>query len=289
MAQQVATIETTQQAQPPRLPSIQAGGAVRAIVPQDFDSAWRIANAVVKAGMSPKGLETAEKAMVAIMHGLEIGLTPMNALQSIAVVNGRPVVWGDGAIGLVRGSGLLEWMDERLDGAVTNDGCTATCTVKRQGEPKPIRGVFSVADAKRAGLWSKTGPWTQYPQRMLQMRARAFALRDGFADVLKGIGIREEVEDFRDVTPRAAAEEPPEPPEEVVATAEPEPKSDMPDPKQQAIQFTEWVDKKLAAATNADEFDSAWELCSGPAQELLPPEYEDVMNIYRKHEERLAP
>ncbi|MCK7474052.1 MAG: hypothetical protein MZV49_12175 [Rhodopseudomonas palustris] len=158
--------------------------------------------------MAPKGLESPEKAMVAIMHGLEVGLTPMNALQSIAVVNGRPTVWGDGAIGLARGSGLLEWMEEKFDGAEGTDAFKAVCLVKRKVRPKPIRGEFSAADAKAAGLWGKAGPWQQYRKRMLQMRARAFALRDGFADVLKGLAIKEEVEDYT-VATAAPREEPP--------------------------------------------------------------------------------
>lgn len=200
----------------PRLPSLQSGGQVRAIVPQDFDGAWRIATAVCKAGMAPIGLDTPEKAMVAIMHGMEVGLTPMAALQSIAVVNGRPTIWGDGAIGLVRGSGKLEWIKEKIEGE--GDNMRAVCEVKRKGEPDTIRATFSVADAKKAGLWGKTGrngqptPWVTYPKRMLAMRARAFALRDGFADVLRGLGIAEEVQDtpMRDVGP--AAPVPPKPP-----------------------------------------------------------------------------
>lgn len=187
------------QVETPRLPSLASGGAVRAIVPQDFDGAWRIANAVVKAGMAPKGLDTSEKAMVAIMHGMEVGLTPMAALQSIAVVNGRPTIWGDGAIGLVRGSGKMEWIRERIEGA--GDKMVAVCEVKRKGEPAAEPATFSVDDAKKAGLWGKQGPWQQYPKRMLAMRARAFALRDAFADVLRGLGIAEEVQD----TPRDAA------------------------------------------------------------------------------------
>ena len=205
------------QTEAPRLPSLQSGGAVRAIVPQDFDGAWRIATAVCKAGMAPKGLDTPEKAMVAIMHGMEVGLTPMAALQSIAVVNGRPTIWGDGAIGLVRGSGRCEWIKERIDGE--GDAMVAICEVKRKGEADPIKGRFSVADAKKASLWGKSGPWQQYPKRMLAMRARAFALRDGFADILRGLGIAEEVQDFqpiRDVTP-ASPPSPPRPPAPPVA------------------------------------------------------------------------
>lgn len=193
----------------PRLPSLQSGGAVRAIVPQDFEGAWRIATAVCKAGMAPKGLDTAEKAMVAIMHGMEVGMTPMAALQSIAVVNGRPTIWGDGAIGLVRGSGKCEWIKERIDGE--GDVAVAVCEVKRKGEADPIKATFSVADAKKANLWGKQGPWQQYPKRMLAMRARAFALRDAFADVLRGLGIAEEVQDFQPIH-NATPPTPPKPP-----------------------------------------------------------------------------
>lgn len=197
----------------PRLPSLQSGGQVRAIVPQDFEGAWRIATAVCKAGMAPKGLDTPEKAMVAIMHGMEVGMTPMAALQSIAVVNGRPTIWGDGAIGLVRGSGKCEWIKERIEGE--GDKMVAICEAKRKGEADPLKGRFSIDDAKKAGLWGKSGPWQQYPKRMLSMRARAFALRDGFADVLRGLGIAEEVQDhqpIREVTPATAQRTPPKPP-----------------------------------------------------------------------------
>jgi hypothetical protein len=156
--------------------------------------------------MAPQGLDKPEKAFVAIMHGLEVGLPPMQALQSIAVINGRPSIWGDGAIGLVRGSGLCEYVRERIDGS--DDERVAVCEAKRKNETEPVIGRFSVAQAKRAGLWTKAGPWKDYPERMLQMRARAFALRDGFADVLRGLHIAEEIADIpaeaRDVTPPPA-------------------------------------------------------------------------------------
>lgn len=176
-----------------RLPALQSGGAVRAIVPQDFEGAWRIATAVVKAGMAPRGLDTPEKAMVAILHGMEVGFTPMASLQSIAVINSRATIWGDGALGLVQASGLMESFKEWFEGE--GDKRKALCLVKRKGDPETKLGEFSVADAKLAGLWGKSGPWTQYSDRMLKMRARAFTLRDGFSDVLKGLGIAEEVRD----------------------------------------------------------------------------------------------
>lgn len=197
-----------------QLPALIAGGSVKAIVPQDFDSAWRMATAIHASGMLPYGIDTKEKAMIAILHGLEIGLTPMNAMQSIAVINGKPTMYGDAVIGLVRASGLMESISETLEGE--GDAMTARCVVKRKNEVAPIVGEFSVADAKTAGLWTKTGrngqptPWQTYPKRMLKFRARAFALRDGFADVLKGMHIREEVEDYTHAI--QTNEEPPAPP-----------------------------------------------------------------------------
>ena len=64
----------------------------------------------------------------------------------------------------------------------------------RRGQP-PERRTFSVADAKRAKLWFKAGPWTTYPDRMPQMRARGFAIRDTFPDALRGVITAEEAQD----------------------------------------------------------------------------------------------
>ena len=80
----------------------------------------------------------------------------------------------------------------------------ATCEAKRRGDAEPVVSRFSMADAKRAGLAGKTGPWTQYPKRMLQMRARGFALRDAFPDLLRGFVTAEEAQDYP--TPEPARE-----------------------------------------------------------------------------------
>ncbi len=185
---------------------LKSGGAIQAFVPRNFEEAWRIAGTVIKAGMAPRGLETAEKVMVAIMHGQEVGFTPMAALQSIAVINGRPTIWGDGALGLVQGSGKMESIREWIEGE--GDTRTAYCEVKRRGDQHLKTGKFSVTDAKTAGLWKKAGPWTQYSDRMLGMRARSWALRDGFSDVLKGLGVAEEVRDIEEVEHKVVSSEP---------------------------------------------------------------------------------
>lgn len=162
------------------------------------EEAFRFAGALIKSGLAPKDFKTQEAVLIAIQMGAEIGLPPMAALQNIAVINGRPAVYGDALKGIVDGSGLLaEYTDEVQP-------TFARVTVTRKGR-NPLVRVFSEADAKKAGLWGKAGPWTQYPQRMLLMRARSWALRDAFPDVLKGVISREEAEDIppepRNVTP----------------------------------------------------------------------------------------
>jgi hypothetical protein len=183
-------------------PQLVVGGEVAAIIPRSIEEMFRLAGAISASRMAPQSLDTPEKVMVAIMAGAELGLAPFQSLQSFAVINNRPAIWGDGLMAVVRSQGfkVKEWTEGEGDAMV------ARCEVTRPDNGDVAIGEFSVADAKKANLWSKAGPWQQYPKRMLKMRARAFALRDGAADVLRGFQIREEVEDYpaQDPAPQSA-------------------------------------------------------------------------------------
>jgi hypothetical protein len=167
----------------------------RGLALASFDDAFRFATMVAKSDFAPKDFRgKAESCLLAIQHGSEVGLSPMQSLQSIACINGRPSVWGDAALALVMGSPVCEYVRERVEG--DGDAMVATCEAKRRGYPEATTVQFSAVDAKKAGLWGKSGPWTQYPKRMLQLRARGFALRDAFPDVLKGLVTAEEAQDY---------------------------------------------------------------------------------------------
>ncbi|KOQ76085.1 hypothetical protein ABW45_12325 [Stenotrophomonas maltophilia] len=158
--------------------------------PQTFEQALTFCDYLADSDLVPKDFKgKPANCLIAIQWGAELGLKPLQALQNIAVINGRAGLWGDAVIALVRSSPLCEYITE------SDDGHEATCRVKRRGEPEEIR-TFSMEDAKTANLLGKQGPWTQYPKRMRQMRARAFALRDVFTDVLKGMPIAEELMDI---------------------------------------------------------------------------------------------
>lgn len=211
--------------------------------PRTLDEALKFADYMAKSDLVPKDFkEKPGNCLIAIQWGMELGLKPMQALQNIAVINGRPALWGDAVIALVRASPICEYVTESLEGNV------AVCRVKRRGEAEQVR-TFSDDDAKAAGLLGKQGPWTQYRNRMKQMRARSYALRDVFPDVLKGIQIAEEVMDIppeRDVTPSRAT------PMQIAAAAVPE--ADTSDRTLSMIADLELVAKEQGA----DAFKAEW-------------------------------
>lgn len=127
--------------------------------------------------------------------GYQIGLTPEQSQQCIAVINGKPAMWGDDMLALCMAHKDFEDIEEHP--ICTKDDMVIgyVCTVHRKGK-KPKSSEFTLDMAKRAGLLAKGGVWNQYPERMLKLRARGFCLRDAFPDALKGIKPREEVEDY---------------------------------------------------------------------------------------------
>jgi hypothetical protein len=167
----------------------------RGLALASFDDAFRFATMVAKSDFAPKDFKgKPESCLLAIQHGSEIGLSPMQSLQNIACINGRPAIWGDAALAVAMASPVCEYVRESIEG--DGESMVAMCTAKRRGYETPTVARFTVADAKKAGLWGKSGPWTQYPKRMLQLRARGFALRDAFPDVLKGLVTAEEAQDY---------------------------------------------------------------------------------------------
>lgn len=157
-----------------------------------LDQALTVSKIIAESAFCPKAFfGKPGDILVALQYGQELGLKPMQALQNIAVINGKPQLWGDALLAVCMQSPNFEYINEEFIEATK----TAVCRVKRKGMPEVIR-KFSESDAKRAKLWGKPGPWTDYPERQQGMRARTFALRDAFADVLRGVISVEEGNDI---------------------------------------------------------------------------------------------
>lgn len=192
---------------PARAP-LRTGASVMAIIPQDIDQVWRMAGMAVMGQMAPKSLvdkkspEEAQAACaVAIMAGAELGLTPLMALRSYAVVNGRPSLWGDGIKAVVRQSGRCEYI------RTGSDATKGWCEAKRSDTSEVKRVEFTIAQAKAARLDQKEGPWKQgYADVMMERRATNRCLNDLFADVLGGLANAEEaIEDGPPIEDRRPA------------------------------------------------------------------------------------
>lgn len=204
MTEVAEQIEESKEVAKAKIMEIAVGGEITPIIPHTYQEAHEMALAFCKAGIIPRGLEdpkgdnskTLGMVTTAIMQGLEVGMPPVAAISNIMVVNGRPTIWGDGAVALIHSSGTVEYFREWIEGDEYTDTWVAKCCIKRKDQDEPFKGSFSWADAQKAKLPNKPGPWMTYPKRMMQMRARAFAVRDGFADVLKGLKITEEVQDI---------------------------------------------------------------------------------------------
>jgi hypothetical protein len=207
MADEIAVVVRDGESKPieavaPKAP-LEAGAGVAPIIPRNVDEVGRVADAIIAAGMVPASFEdqdarvTKSKVMVAILKGLEVGFGPITAMSTICIIQNKPSIYGDGAVALCDRSGAIEWVKQRFEGTEGGDDWVAFYEIKRRGHEQPYVGKFSVKEAKRARLWAnpRRQVWCDYPQRMLMARARAYALREGFADFLMGLSIAEEIQD----------------------------------------------------------------------------------------------
>lgn len=170
----------------------------KSFAPTTLSEAIQFSEMLASSTMIPKAFQgKAQDVLVCVQWGLEIGLAPLQALQNIAVINGKPSIYGDAAMALVQASIVCDDVEEFFEGEGTPNP-VAVCIARRKGR-KPVTYRFGIDDAKRAGLWGKQGPWAMYPKRMMQMRARGFALRDAFPDVLRGLITIEEANDVADI------------------------------------------------------------------------------------------
>jgi hypothetical protein len=204
---------------------------VKPVALETMDDALRYAKVIAASGLLPASFlrsdaDPTAAAFVAIQLGAEVGLSPMASVQNIAVINGKPGLYGPAMLAVVEASGKLENFEEWIEG--DSDNMVAYCKCKRFGRPERVTS-FSWDDAKKALLIGKRGPWTEYPKRMMQARARSFALRDMFPDVLAGLS--QSVEELRDIPAEQARDVTPtkvEPPARPADTPPPPPRGPKP-------------------------------------------------------------
>jgi hypothetical protein len=186
MTTEVATPETfVPTVSKQRLPSIAA--------PTNWTDLMGFCEALSKSDLVPKDFrDKPANLAIAISMGNEVGLHWTHAIQSIAVINGRPSLWGDGALAVVMSSPDFEYIDEN-----ESTDTMGVTIIKRRGMP-PLRYEFTLEMARTAGYLTKD-TYKQNLKAMLQRRARARCMSATFADALKGIAFAEDALQEREV------------------------------------------------------------------------------------------
>ena len=145
----------------------------------------RIAKMAAASGMCT--VRKWEEAAYLLATGYELGLSPMQSLRGIYVVNGKPVLSADLLVAVVRRSGLCEsWHVVES----TDERCTIT--TRRKGEPEAATRTWTMADARRAQITGKP-IWSQYPRTMLRHRCASDLARDVYPDVILSLYDPEEL------------------------------------------------------------------------------------------------
>jgi hypothetical protein len=196
---------------------------------ESIGEAFRLAAACVEGKMVPKGMT--EGAVVAIwQRGYEAGMQPMEALESLFIINGKPGMYVEKLVTRARernafaegGRPTLRWWvgnEEKSEGWEPAlewkrledwpDDLRAVVSARPAKDPEVVLSrSFSVQDAKLAKKWmcDTDSPWMKYPTRQLRARATGFLMRDEFGEFNKGIAPAEELADIEDRTEKDITE-----------------------------------------------------------------------------------
>lgn len=261
----------------PSLLSMKGGATPKGIVPQNIEEVLTLAETFACSQMCPQAFRgNIQDVATAIFYGLEVGLPPFQAMQNIAVVNGRPCLWGDALPALMYKHGHS--LDESIEGE--GDDMIATCILTRGDTGHSITKTFSMKQAKKAGLAGK-GVWSKYPERMLQMRARGFAIRDGASDAMVGLAVAEEVQDYQEAAQVKNVTPPSPPSPKIEKKEEPEEAPEDFDAKKERL------DSDLAIANDLKTLNEIWNEFER-SNDISDDELEEANNTFNEHMERIG-
>jgi hypothetical protein len=176
---------------------------------QQFENAQRIGKALASSALVPKeyqGQNGLANTLVAMEIAGRMGLSPLQVMQNLHVIHGRPSWSSQFIIAMVNGCGRFTPLEFVLDGEGDQQSCYAIATDIKSG--KELKGpVVSITMAKKEGWFGKTGSkWQTMPDLMLRYRAAAFWGRLFVPEFLVGMKTQEEVIDVdsMEVEPVAA-------------------------------------------------------------------------------------
>jgi hypothetical protein len=152
---------------------------VERAAPVDWNRELNGAKMLLKSGLLPKGI-TAEAALFIILTGRDLGLSPIQSLRSINVIQGKVEVAADMSLGLFHRAGGKSHFVKLTDAEA----------VLRFSAPWLLEDhdeSFTIKDAERAGLLSRQDNWKKFPKAMLRSRAITAGLKSIGFDPTAGV------------------------------------------------------------------------------------------------------
>lgn len=174
----------------------------------EFESGQRIAKALASSKLVPpqfQGQEGLANCLVALEIAHRMRLSPLQVMQNLNIIHGRPSWSSQFIIGLINSCGRFTPLQFELSGEGNNMQCTCLATEKSSG--KELRGpTITMEMAKREGWSTKTGSkWQTMGDVMLRYRAAAFWSRLYIPELLVGLQTEDEI---IDIEPVAVSEKP---------------------------------------------------------------------------------
>jgi phage recombination protein Bet len=216
----------------------------------------------------------------------EYGLNPLTKeIYAFPAKGGGivPVVSIDGWINLVNSHGACDGFEFEMEHADDGSLISCTCRMYRKDRGRPVTVTEYLSECKRG-----TDPW-KMQHRMLRHKAMIQAARYAFG--FSGIYDEDEGAKIADVSD-ASREEPPAPPAPALAypvAVASQQKAEDPVPEVGDLTL-EWIEQACAILSDPADLEEMWNAKISPRlDDLLPPDQEEAMGIYRKHEQRLAP
>jgi len=162
-----------------------------AFEPATLTEALHVSQVLVASRLLPRSITTPEAAFAVIATGRELGLSAMQSLRAIHIVEGKPTLSADLMVALVKRSPECGFF--RL---VESTGERATYETQRRGEPGPTRLSFTIEEARAAGAANKDN-WRKFPAAMLRARAASGLARAVFPDLVLGVYDPDELDGAR--------------------------------------------------------------------------------------------
>jgi hypothetical protein len=167
-----------------------------------FDLMMRGAKALAASTLVPKDYQNnIANCIVALNMANRIGADPLQVMQNLYVVHGRPSWSSQFLIATFNACGLFSSIRYRFVGEPGKDsyGFQAYATELSSGEVLE-GGIVTIEIAKKEGWYDKNGSkWKTMPQQMLMYRAASWFVRVYAPELSMGLHTREEVEDVEGI------------------------------------------------------------------------------------------